>query len=313
MIFMKQLNKLIFAYAKSSNLFLLAFSLTFLLNSCKKSESDFDASGTFEATEVLVSAEVSGKILQFDIEEGMQVNAMQALGVIDSTQLYLKKQQLQASIKAVRSRKPDMNKQIAALEQQITTARSEKIRVENLVKANVANTKQLDDINAQIAVLEKQLVATKSTISTTTETISAETEALDVQLKQLDDQLKKCNITSPINGVILGKYAEVGELAVAGKPLFIVADIQNMILRAYITSDQLSKLKIGQKLKIFSDFGEKEYKEYAGELAYISDRAEFTPKTILTRNERANQVYAVKIKVKNDGYLKTGMYGHIKF
>ncbi len=310
---MKQLQKRIFAFAKSSNLFFLVFSIAFLLHSCGKSENNFDASGTFEATEVMISSEVSGRILQFDIEEGQQVYAMQLLGLIDSTQLYLRKQQLEASIKAVQSRKPDMNKQIAALEQQITTARTEMKRVENLVKANVANTKQLDDINAQIAVLEKQLVASKSSISTTTESISAETDALLAQLKQLDDQLKKCNITSPIIGIILGKYAEAGELAVAGKPLFKVADMQNMFLRAYITADQLTKLKIGQKLKLFSDFGDKEYKEYEGELAYISDRAEFTPKTILTRNERANQVYAVKIKVANDGFLKNGMYGHVKF
>lgn len=310
---MKQLNKLIFAIAKSSNLFLLVFSLTFLLSSCRKSESDFDASGTFEAPEVMVSAEVSGKILQFKIEEGQQVDSLQLLGVIDSTQLYLRKQQIEASIKAITSRKPDLNKQIAALEQQIATARSEKNRVKNLVKANVANTKQLDDINAQIAVLEKQLIATKSTISTTTESISAETEVLEVQLLQLEDQLKKCIITSPINGIILGKYAEAGELAVAGKGLFKVGNLQNMFMRAYITADQLTKLKTGQKVKVFSDFGEKDYKEYEGELTNISDKAEFTPKTILTRDERANQVYAVKIKVANDGYLKNGMYGHIKF
>lgn len=310
---MKQLNKLIFVSAKSSNLFLLVFSFTFLLSSCRKSESDFDASGTFEASEIMVSAEVSGKILQFNIEEGQQVDSLQLLGVIDSTQLYLRKQQIEASIKAITSRKPDLNKQIAALEQQIATARSEKNRVENLVKANVANTKQLDDVNAQIAVLEKQLIASKSNISTTTESLSAETEALETQKLQIEDQLKKCRIMSPTNGVILGKYAEAGELAVAGKPLFKVGNLQNMIMRAYITADQLTKLKTGQKVKIFSDFGEKDYKEYEGELTYFSDKAEFTPKTILTRDERANQVYAVKIKVVNDGYLKNGMYGHIKF
>jgi HlyD family secretion protein len=310
---MKQQNKLIFDFTKSLNLFLFVLGVTFTLSSCGKKESEFDASGTFEATEVMFSAEVSGKILQFNIEEGQQVDSLQLLGVIDSTQLYLKKQQLQASIKAVKSRKPDMNKQIAALEQQIATVRSEKNRVENLVKANVANTKQLDDVNAQIAVLEKQLVATKSSISTTTESILGETEALNSQKMQIEDQLNKCRITSPTNGVILEKYAEAGELAVAGKPLFKVGNLQNMIMRAYITANQLTKLKTGQKVKVFSDFGEKDYKEYEGEVTYISDQAEFTPKTILTRDERANQVYAVKIKVVNDGYLKNGMYGHIKF
>ncbi len=313
MIFMKQLPRLILTFAKSSYLFLLVFSLTVMLHSCGKTDSNFDASGTFEATEVLVSCEVSGKILQFYMEEGQPVQEMQKLVLIDSTQLYLKKMQVSASIKAVQSRKPDMNKQIAALEQQVATARFEMKRVENLVHANVANSKQLDDIHAHIAVLEKQLAATKSTISTTTESISAETEALEVQLRQIDDQLHKCCITSPVSGTILGKYAEAGEIAVAGKPLFKVGNMQNMILRAYITADQLSTIKIGQKVKIFSDFGEKDYKEYEGELAYISDRAEFTPKTILTRNERANQVFAVKISVKNDGFLKNGMYGQIKF
>lgn len=310
---MKQQNKMILALAKSSNLFILVLGVTLMLNSCGKSENDFGASGTFETTEVMVSAEVSGKILQFSIEEGQQVDSLQLLGVIDSTQLYLRKQQIEASIRALQSRKPDLNKQVAALEQQIATARSEKNRLENLVKANVANTKQLDDMNAQIAVLEKQLVATKSTIRTTTETLSAETEALETQKMQIEDQLKKCRIMSPTNGVILGKYAETGELAVAGKPLFKVGNLQNMIMRAYITADQLSKLKTGQKVKVFSDFGEKDYKEYEGYVSYISDKAEFTPKTILTRDERANQVYAVKIKVANDGFLKSGMYGHIKF
>lgn len=282
------------------------------LGSCKRSDSDPDASGTFETTEVLVSSEANGKILSFDIQEGMSLVANQQVGSIDSTQLYLKKMQLQANQKSLISRKPDMQKQIAALEQQLATAQIEKKRIQNLVNDNAVATKQLDDVNAQIAVLQKQLIASKSTLSTTIDGISADNNVLDVQLKQIEDQLSKCKITSPISGTVLVKYAEAGELATAGRTLFKIADTQNMILRAYITNDQLSTVKIGQSVKIFADNGDGS-KEYAGVVTWISNKAEFTPKTIQTRDERANLVYAVKISVKNDGYLKIGMYGDVKF
>ena len=282
-----------------------------MLASCKNNEEQYDASGTFEATEIMVSSEVSGKILQFDVQEGQVLEQLQVIGLIDSVQLHLKKQQMQASMNALKARRPEVSKQIAALEQQISTAKSEKQRIENLVKANAANQKSLDDVNAQIAVLEKQLIALKSTLDNSNRSISEDLLTMEIQIEQINDQLNKCRIYSPINGTLLVKYAEAGELAIPGKALFKVADIENMTLRAYITSDQLTQLKIGQTLKVYADFGN-DTREYPGTVSWISSKAEFTPKTIQTKNERENLVYAVKIAVKNDGFLKIGMYGQVK-
>ncbi len=292
---------------------LFAFALSTTFVSCGKSNEDADASGTFEAVEVIVSAEAAGKILSFTAKEGQTLKAGEIVGSIDSTQLFLRKEQLLSSKKALQSRRPDVQKQIAALEQQITTAKSERNRVENLVKANAANQKQLDDANAQIVFLAKQLDAQKLTLQNTNEGISDDTKGLDLQIAQLENQLSKCKITSPIDGVLLLKYAEMGEVAAPGKALFKIANTQNMILRAYITADQISNIKTGQKVKVLADFGEKDSKELEGIVSWISDKSEFTPKTIQTRDERANLVYAVKISVKNDGYLKIGMYGDVKF
>lgn len=291
--------------------FIYIIAAFLVLASCKNNDEQYDASGTFEATEIMVSAEVSGKILEFGMLEGQTLEQQQVVAAIDSVQLYLKKQQLLAGMSALKARRPEVSKQIAAIEQQITSAKTEKQRIENLVNANAANQKTLDDINAQIAVLEKQLLAQKSTLESSNEGISGDLASMEIQVAQLTDQLKKCRITSPINGTLLAKYAEVGELAMPGKALFKVADLQNMVLRAYITSDQLTQLKIGQAVKVFADFGD-ETREYSGTIRWISGKAEFTPKTIQTKNERANLVYAVKIAVKNDGYLKIGMYGQVK-
>ena len=282
------------------------------LTSCQQSTIKPDASGTFETTEVIVSAEGTGQILDFTVEEGMALTEGQLVGHIDSTQLYLKKLQLKANQKALLSRRPDMQKQLATLEQQLATARIEKRRIENLVKDNAVATKQLDDVNAQIALLEKQITATKSTLSTTIDGITGDNNALEIQLEQLEDQLNKCRITAPISGTVLAKYAEKGELATTGKTLFKLGDTNQMILRAYVTNDQLSTIKIGQKVRVFADYG-KGNKEYEGVITWISNKAEFTPKTIQTRDERANLVYALKISVKNDGYIKIGMYGDVKF
>ena len=285
-------------------------SLVFLY-SCGKSNEQYDASGTFEATEIMVSSEASGKILQFGAQEGELLQPGNEIVLIDTLQLFLKKQQLLSSINALQSRRPEVNKQIAAVQQQIATAKTEKQRAENLVKANAANQKMLDDINAQIVVLEKQLAAQKSTLDISNRGISDDVATMEIQVAQLDDQLLKCRIASPINGTLLVKYAQVGELAMPGKALFKVADMESMILRAYITSDQLTQLKIGQTVKVFADFGEST-REYSGTISWVSGKAEFTPKTIQTKDERANLVYAVKIAVKNDGYLKIGMYGQVK-
>jgi HlyD family secretion protein len=294
-----------------AGLFTFLFSTIFI--SCGKSDADADASGTFETIEVIVSAETAGKILAFSANEGQILKAGEVIGCIDSTQLYLSREQILASKKAIQSRRPDVQKQIAALEQQISTAKSERNRLENLVKANAANQKQLDDATAQIAFLLKQLDAQKTTLQNTNEGISDESKGLDLQIEQLDDQLSKCKITSPIDGTLLLKYAEMGEIAAPGKALFKIANTQNMILRAYITADQITKIKTGQRVKVLADFGENDSKEFEGIVSWISDKSEFTPKTIQTRDERANLVYAVKISVKNDGYLKIGMYGDVKF
>lgn len=293
--------------------FLSVFFSLILLYACGSGTNTYDATGTFEATEVTVSAEVSGKLLRFEVEEGSTLAAGQAVGIIDTVQLSLSKRQLETNRKSVRSQLPDFDRQIAVTKQQIATAEREKRRIENLLKAGAANEKQLDDINAQIALYQRQLNAQISTLQNSTESITEQGSAIGIQVEQLVDQLMKCYITSPITGTVLAKYMEAGELAVSGKPLFKVADMNNLFLRAYITSEQLAQVKLGQQVTVLSDYGTEHRREYPGVITWISDRSEFTPKTILTNNERANLVYAVKIAVKNDGYLKIGMYGGIKF
>ncbi len=287
-------------------------SIILLLTACGKGNGDYDASGVFETTEVIVSAEANGKIMQLNFIEGQQVEQGKPLGYIDTVQLYLKKMQLLTNTSAVKSGRVDVPRQIAAIKQQIVTQKNEQKRFENLVKANAANQKQLDDINAQILVLERQLTAQTELLENSNKNISEQSSGLEVQVAQINDQIQKSIISSPINGTILSKYAEQGELATQGRALFKVADIEHMFLRAYITASQLTQVKIGQAVKVYADFGEKEMKEYSGTITWISDKSEFTPKTIQTRDERANLVYAVKVAVKNDGYLKYGMYGELK-
>ena len=289
----------------------IAAACVFGLFSCKGNNDGIDASGTFEATEIVVSAEANGKINAFDIEEGQELKANQQVGYIDSVQLYLNKKQLQAKIRAMESHRPEVRKQIAVYEQQIATQQTEKARVEKLLKANAANQKQLDDINAQIAVLQKQLDATNSSLSITNKGITEDAATVSVQIAQLEDQLQKCKIINPIDGTVLVKYVEQNELATVGKPLYTIADIKHIILRAYITSSQLSQVTLGQQLTVLVDKGEGS-KEYKGEITWISSKSEFTPKTIQTKDERANSVYAVKIAVENDGFIKIGMYGDVK-
>ena len=286
---------------------------TTLLSACGNEKGKYDATGTFEATEVIVSSEASGKLLDFNITEGDQLQQGKEVGYVDTVQLYLKKLQLQANTTTVKSHRQDIGKQIAAIKQQIVTQEREKRRWENLVKSNAGNQKQLDDINSQIAYLQKQLIAQTSTLENNNAGVNGESSSLDIQIAQLNDQLSKCHIISPINGTVLSKYAEKGELATPGKALFKVADIENMFLRAYITSDQLSQIKIGQKVKVFADYGGENVKEFPGTVTWISNKSEFTPKGILTKDERANLVYAVKVAVKNSGEIKIGMYGEVSF
>ena len=297
---------------KSRNLLGLC-SLLALFSACGNGVPKYDATGTFETTEVLVSAEASGRLLYFDIEEGMLLKAGEEVGVVDTVQLYLTKLQLEASIKSVEEQRPDILKQVAATKEQISAAQRERNRVANLLKVGAANQKQLDDSEDQLEVLRKQLVAQNSTLSNSHQSLTWQSSSVGIQVAQVEDQLKKCHITSPITGTVLAKYAEAGELTAMGTPLFKVADTEQMYLRAYITSEQLSQVKLGQKVTVFSDYGTDEHKQYPGVVTWISDTSEFTPKTILTKNERANLVYAVKIAVHNDGLLKIGMYGGVEF
>lgn len=283
-----------------------------LLAACGSNKNPYDATGTFEATEVTVSAEVSGRLLRFDLDEGSVLKAGQQVGLVDTVQLALMKQQQEANVQSVKSQVPDFDKQVAALKEQVATAEREKARIERLVAAGAANQKQLDDATSLVELYKKQLAAQMSTLKTNTRSLTEQSSAIDIQVAQLTDQLAKCNITAPITGTVLAKYMEAGELAAVGKPLFKMADTENMILRAYITSEQLQQVKVGDQVTVFADYGAEKRTEYPGVITWISDRAEFTPKTILTKDERANQVYAVKIAVGNDGYLKIGMYGGVK-
>lgn len=284
-----------------------------LLTACSGSDSKYDASGVFEVTEVMVSARVAGEIMDLDIDEGTEVTAGEPVEYIDTVQLYLQRLQLEANVKAVESRICDVEKQTAALLQQIDTQKKEQTRFENLVNANAGNRKQLDDITAAINLLEKQLDAQTETLINGNANAKAQAEALKAQIALTDDMISKSTIASPVDGTVMAKYVEKGELAVQGRTLFKVANINDMYLKAYITSGQITGLKIGQEVKVFADSGDSDRKEYRGVILWISDKAEFTPKTIQTRDERANLVYAVKIKVQNDGYIKRGMYGEVSF
>lgn len=274
-------------------------------------EAEFDAQGTFEATEVVVSSEATGQILNFEVEEGMAVEANQMVGAIDSVQLHLQRKQLVAQQSALLGSRPDVKKQVAALREQIAKQNEELRRVENMLKDGAATKKQKDDIEAQIKILESQLDATLSTLDKNTSTINNNSAALEAQIAALDDRISKCRIISPIGGIVLVKYAEAGELATVGKPLMKIADLDNIYLRAYFTSDQLAKVNLGDEVKVVADFGGEERYDYTGRVAWISSESEFTPKTIQTKDSRANLVYAVKIAVENDGRLKIGLAGEV--
>ena len=288
----------------------LYIAVSLLAIACSK-EAEFDAQGTFEATEVVVSSEATGRILNFDIEEGMTIVANQAVGTIDSLQLHLQRKQLLAQQSALLTSRPDVKKQVASLREQIVKQKSELRRVENMLSDGAATQKQKDDIEAQIKILEGQLEATLSTLSKNTSTINDNSVALEAQIAALDDRISKCSILSPVGGTVLVKYAEAGELASVGKPLMKIADLKNIYLRAYFTSDQLANIKLGDEVKVVADFGGEERYDYTGRVAWISSESEFTPKTIQTKDSRANLVYAVKIAVENDGRLKIGLAGEV--
>lgn len=283
------------------------------LFSCNNNNNEFDATGVFEANEVIISAEATGKILALHLEEGQTLNEGEQVGFIDSTQLHLSKLQLQESRKAVLAGRPDTRTQMEATKKEIENALVEKERIENLVKGDVASQKQLDDINSKLSVLEARLAAQQSSLATTTTTLNEQSNAIGIQLAMVEDQLQRCKIINPISGTVLSKYSMQNEMTMPGKAIYKIADLSTIILRAYLSGSQLSQVKLGQQVKVLVDAPEGTYKEYKGTISWVSDKAEFTPKTIQTKEERANLVYAMKINVKNDGYLKLGMYGEVKF
>ena len=291
----------------------LPMIISLLLLSCSSGDGDFDATGTFEAEEIIVSSEAMGKLVVFQVDEGSNLKQNQIVGVIDTTQLNLKKKQLQSTIKAVLSKQPDIATQLASLQKQIETAETEQRRIDNLVKSNAATTKQLDDVNSQLEVLRKQYNAAKSSLTITKQGLQSETLPLIAQVEQIQDQINKSIIKNPIEGTVLTRYAKQDEITANGKALYKIANLTDMTLRAYVNGDQLGQIKLGQKVKVYVDKGNGEQKKMQGEIYWVSSKAEFTPKTIQTKDERANLVYAIKVKVKNDGYLKIGMYGEIKF
>ena len=294
------------------NKLLIPFLLVAIIfTSCGDSSKETDASGNFEAEETIVSAEASGKILQLNIEEGQTLKAGDIIGYVDTTQLSLRKKQLHYSIRALLAKQPDAATQLSTIQEQMETARFEKKRVESLLKADAATQKQLDDINAQLTFLQKQYNATKTSLSITSQSLQSETYPLKAQIEQTEDLIKKSVLISPTNGTVLTKYMEQNEVATPGKALYKIADLSTLILRAYITGMQLPQIKLGQSVSVLIDAAEGGYKTYSGTITWVSDKAEFTPKTIQTKEERANLVYAVKINVKNDGYLKLGMYGEV--
>ena len=282
------------------------------LSSCTP-KTQFDASGTFETEETIISAEGTGRIKEFNLEEGQTLKAGQYIGFIDTAQLYFNKENLQAQIQAGLSKRPDIASQVAALKVQLEDAKHEQNRISNLVKADAATPKQLDDQTYLVKQIEKQIDAQLSTLNISTMSITKETVPFRALIDQMKDQLSKCYLVNPINGTVLSKYARLDEEATPGKPLYKIADVSSLLLRAYVTNDQFSQIKLGQVVKVYIDSTADKYKEYEGTVTWISDKAEFTPKTIETKDERANLVWATKIKVKNDGYLKIGMYADVKF
>ncbi len=308
--------------------------------SCNNKNNQFDATGTFESEEVIISAEASGKLTQFAIEEGSQLKAGQQVGTIDCSNVGLQKQQAQASLEAINQRTNSASPQILILQQQIAAQQSninvqkeqltvlerEQKRIQNLVKADAVPSKQLDDINGQIAVLNQQITAAQSQITVLQNQIKAQRDQVAIQnrgilsesdpqrlrVAQIEDQLSRCTITNPLTGTVLTKYAEANEITAPGKALYKIAALDTLTLRAYVTGNQLPTIKLNQSVQVLVDNGDGGYKTTTGIIQWISSKAEFTPKTIQTKEERQNLVYAIKIKVANDGYLKIGMYGEVR-
>jgi len=305
------------------------FTALFVLShsSCDNSSMKNDAAGVFEADEVIVSSEIAGRILILDLKEGDRLTKDSSYVSIDATGLQLQKDQVQASIRALQEKTVDVDPQIRLLKEQISVQEvqlngliREQRRMENLVKDNAATGKQLDDINTQVDIIRKQIEVTRKQIAvqlsssgTQNRSVLSEKDPLMKKAAQLQDQVDRGRVSNPVNGTVLARYAMTGEVTAPGKALYKIADLSTLILRAYISGTQLPQVKLGQSVKVLTDDGAKNWKTYPGRISWVSDKAEFTPKTIQTKEERANLVYAMKIEVPNDGYLKIGMYAEVQF
>ncbi len=288
-------------------------AISLFIIACSSNRNEFDASGNFEAVETIISAEANGKILAFDITEGQDLKRDQVIGYIDSTQLYLTKLQLAQNRKAILSGRPDIKIQLDALQKELENAVSDRNRIENLVRGEVASQKQLDDANSRIAVIQSKIEAQKSALNTSSNSLTEQSSAVEIQAAQVEDRLHKCRIINPVAGTVLVKYVEPFEMAVQGRPLYKIASMDTLVMRVYVSATQLSQIKIGQKAEVYVDKSKKDYKKYDGTISWISSTAEFTPKIVLTKEERVTLVYAIKILVKNDGFLKIGMPGDVSF
>ena len=312
-----------------------------MCTACGSKEKEYDATGTFEATEVVVSAQSQGVLLSFSVNEGEEVAKDAHVGQIKDEEMHLRKRELSSatdqlgsqlrslarSAEATDSRQLDLQKQIAAQQQQLSNLQCERQRYAELVADGAVARKQLDDLDYQVGVQQRQLAALREQLGSTNASLAKQAEAtreqmrgieaqmqgVEMQKAQLDERIRDAAVVSPLGGYVLEKYAEQGEYVTIGKPLFRLADTRQMFLRAYVTTHQLERVKLGQKVKVFADYGGGQRKTYDGTIAWVSSRAEFTPKNIVTDDERADLVYAVKIAVANDGYIKIGMYGEVKF
>jgi len=299
--------------------------MIFLLVACNNNKEPFDASGTFEADEVVVSAELPGQLLSFNVQEGDSISLNKVVGEIDAQNLNIQKEQVQASIHALGEKTADTGPQVLLLEKQLAVQEAElqntlfeTNRLENLFRQDAATGKQVDDIHSKADVQKKQIAVTKqqinvlrNNVATQNRSVMSETKPLEKKVSQIDEQIAKANIINPVQGIVLTKYAQAGEFVTAGKALYEIANLSEMTLRAYITGDQLTQVALGRQVKVRVDNGANSYKEFTGIISWIAGNAEFTPKTIQTKEERANLVYAIKVKVKNDGFLKIGMYGEV--
>lgn len=279
---------------------------------CTGKNGDYDACGQVEAVEVVVSAEAAGRITDLNVPEGAHLDEGQYVGAIDSVQTYLQKMELMKRRQNAASRIVDIEKQMAPQRARLENLLVDRERYDNLLSKDAGTRKQLEDVESQIAVSRGEIDAQIQSYEKNNAGIDSELAMYDVQIAQKDDMLRKCRIVSPVSGTVLTRYVEKGETVTSGKPLFKIADMDNIYVRAYLTTSQLSQVRLGSSIKVYPDDGLRKMKEYEGEVIWISDQAEFTPKNIQTRDERADLVYAVKIALHNDGYVKLGMYAYVK-